>query len=105
MIINKRTNFQITVPEEALEKPSHMFEKLDASEWTFVFPKGIEDDQSRIIYKVGFLKQFIKFTNPALTNSEIYGMINKDWQVFIGLRQMERRWKKYVELFVIKEED
>jgi len=105
MLINKRTHFKITVPEEVLDKPPHVFEKIDATEWVFVFPEEVTDDQTKIIYKIGFLRQFLKYTNPTLTNSEIYAIINTEWQVFVGLRQMERRWKQYVNLFVIKEED
>lgn len=105
MIINKRTNYKVAVPEEVLGKPSHLFENMDVSEWTFIVPEEITDDQTKIIYKVGFLKLFIKYTNPTLSFTKIYEIINTEWQVFIGVRQMERRWKQYVNLFVKKKED
>ena len=105
MIINKRTNFIIAEPKDALSKPKHMFENFDGAEWYFMMPKEIKNDQMKIIYKIGFLKRLYINLKPELSFLQIYSIINTEWQVFIGARQMERNWKKYVDLFMKKEED
>lgn len=104
MIINKQTNHTITDPEEVLKRPKHIFENFDSSEYKFVIPSEITDNQNKVIYKIGFLKIFLSLLYPEESNVKIYEKINKDWQVFIGIRQMERNYKKYSELFKKKRE-
>lgn len=99
MIINKRTNFIIETPEKVLKMPKHLYDNLDISEYKFVVPEHIKDNSQKIIYKIGFLKKFYLALYPTMAISEIYKKINIEWQVFVGVRQMERHWKKYIELF------
>lgn len=113
MIINKRTNYIIEYPEEVLKVlkvpkvPKHVYLNLDldTSEYIFIVPKEITDNTQKIIYKIGFLKKFYLLSNPKMTNIEIYKIINNEWQVFVGHRQMERHWKNYIKLFDKKKRD
>lgn len=98
MIINKRTDFKIETPEQILKKPN-LYKNLDISEYKFVIPEHIVDNSQKIIYKIGFLKKFYMALYPDMKLSEIYQKINIDWQVFVGARQMDRHWNKYLEWF------
>ena len=104
MIVNKRTGF--AVDKNNIDLPILRFDlkDIDESEWIFIIPKEIKDDHLKTVYKAGWLKKFYDTIFPDYTNYEIWGIINNDWQVFVGIRQMERLWKKYDNLFEKREE-
>lgn len=99
MIINKRTNFTIKDAKYVSENIYHSLKNFDSSEWNFKIPEDITNDKEKIIYKIGFLRIFYKLLFPDYSISKIYKIINNEWEVFIGVRQMERNWNKYKILF------
>ena len=102
MIINKKTHFTIENPERILLMEEHIREELRNAiddKYYFFVPSEITDNHEKVIYKVGFLKRFYSFLYPEHSNTEIYRVINELWQVFVGVRQMERLCLKYTELF------
>lgn len=108
MIINKHTNFTITDPLEVISMPEHLKISLRKEElnndFLFVIPETIQDNSYKTIYKLGWLKKFYSLLYPKYTNVQVYRKINDLWQIFVGVRQMERMWLKYVEMYQKKEE-
>jgi hypothetical protein len=107
MIINNKTHFTIEKPESIISMKEHTLDELRNAiddKYYFFVPSEITDNHEKVIYKVGFLKRFYSFLYPEHSNTEIYKMINNRWQVFVGVRQMERLCLKYTILFDKKEE-
>lgn len=108
MIINKATGYIFLKPEEVSVLPTHVASSFKLKgmnkDYMFFIPNKIKEDHSKDIYKVGFLRKFYKLIFPNVSYSEIYKIINNEWQVFKSERQMERLCKKYSELFETKEE-
>lgn len=100
MIKNKLTNFTIKEPEEVSEMPNHMFDDLKdmLKDAVFFVPENILHNQTKIVYKVGFLKTLYALLYPEHSNKKIYQLIDKRWQIFKSVRQMERLYAEYVEL-------
>jgi hypothetical protein len=107
MIINQNTHFTIETPESVNSMKEHTLEELRGGiddGYSFFVPTEITDNQEKVVYKVGFLKKFYSLLYPQYSNAEIYKIINKHWQVFVGVRQMERHCLKYIKLFEKSEE-
>ena len=105
MIVNKRTGFAVDKKNIDLPIIRSDLKEIDETEWLFVMPYEISDNHLKVIYKVGFLKKLYNLIFPHYTNIQIWKIINTKWQVFVGIRQMERLWKKYNELYEKKKED
>jgi hypothetical protein len=101
MLKNKRTGFTIKKPEEVLAMSESALELLKTlgNELIFIIPFEIENNQSKMAYKVGFLKMYYKNLYPDKSYADIYKIINIQWQIFKSNRQMERYASKYIELF------
>ena len=108
MIKNKYTNFAIKEPEEILSMPEHMLIDLKRDEqeshFIFIVPPIIDDNTYKTIYKLGWLKRFYTLLYPKYSSVQVYREINQRWQVFIGVRQMERLSLRYNEIYGKKEE-
>lgn len=108
MIINKYTGYIISKTEEIPNLPDHIKNEMlhfDMKDWLFIVPNEINDNHLKVVYKVGFLRDFYKQLNPNLSYSDIYKRINSEWQVFKSERQMERLNRKYLKLMNKKEEN
>lgn len=103
MLINNLTNFTLKSPDDVLSLQSHVVESLRESlnkrEFRFFIHSEITDNNKKVIYKVGFLRYLYKILYPDMPYSEIYTIINTNWEVFKSDRQMERYASKYIELF------
>lgn len=66
----------------------------------FSFPKtiGEHSNEKRLVYKTGYLKEFLLILYPDVHYDEIYKMIGSIYQMFGSRRTMERNYKKYLEL-------
>jgi hypothetical protein len=98
MIVNKFTGYIIDTTEAVINVPEHIKKNMlniDTDHWIFHVPNNIKNNHEKLIYKVGFLREFYKLLDPNLSYSDIYKKINKEWQVFKSERQMERLAKKY----------
>ena len=100
MIKNRHTDFTIKKPEEVSEMESHMLDDIRKmlSDAIFFVPTEITNNQRKLVYKVGFLKTLYSLLYPDLSNSKIYTMIDKRWQIFKSRRQMERLCYEYINL-------
>ncbi len=100
MIKNNTTDYVIKTTEEVAGYPEHQLDSLRGviDDCVFIIPIRIRKNQHKLIYKVGFLKTVYSFIHSDFTNHEIYMIIEKDWQVFKGVRQMERLYAEYLEL-------
>lgn len=109
MIKNKYTDYTIVEPEEILSMPKHSLIDLRKEEqndhFLFIVPATIQDNAYKTIYKLGWLKRFYILLYPKYSTVQVYREINQKWQIFVGIRQMERLWLKYVELYQKKEEN
>lgn len=103
MIINKISSLLIERPEEVFlfsEKQSWgWIEAEENGNLIFVIPNHIIDNHEKDVYKVGYLRKFLKLLYPELSYSKIHKKINSNWEVFKSNRQMERLSKKYDDLF------
>ena len=103
MIINKTTGLLIEKPEEvSLFSDKQIWGWLESEEngnLIFVIPDTIIDNHEKDVYKVGYLRRFLKLLYPELSYNRIHQKINSNWEVFKSDRQMERLSKKYDELF------
>ncbi len=103
MIQNKYTDYTIEDPEELLSMPEHSLIDLRKEEqenhFLFIVPATIQDNSYKTIYKLGWLKRFYIHLYPKYSNVQVYREINQRWQIFVGIRQMERLWLKYVEIY------
>jgi hypothetical protein len=52
--------------------------------------KFIETKKDNTIYKVGFLRTFLKKLYPKDSYQKIVGIMNDRYQIFLGKRQIER---------------
>ena len=109
MIKNKYTDFVIEDPNEIISMPNHIKAELKGMDqdnhFVFLVPVHIEDNALKTVYKLGWLKHFYTQLYPKYSAVQIYREINQRWQIFVGIRQMERLWLKYVEIYQEKEED
>jgi hypothetical protein len=103
MIVNKETGLLID-QESLLYTERKDLNGFHETNWLFMIPERIKDNHLKVIYKVGFLKKIYHLIDYELSNAEIFEKINAEWQVFLGVRQMERLQKKYIDLFDKKEE-
>jgi hypothetical protein len=108
MIKNKYTDFIISDPDEVIPMPEHMLAGLRSEEqenhFIFVIPIDIDENSHKTIYKLGWLKRFYTILYPKYSAVQIYREINQRWQIFVGVRQMERLWIRYTEIYQDKEE-
>lgn len=109
MIKNKYTDYTIENPEDILSMPEHSLIDLRNEEqenhFLFIVPAIIQNNAYKTIYKLGWLKQFYILLYPKYSNVQVYREINQRWQIFVGIRQMERLWLRYVEIYQNKEEN
>lgn len=100
MIKVKTTGFTIARPEYLENSEKHIVQDLKSvlNDCIFIIPDHIVENQKKLIYKVGFLKEIYKFLYPEKPHKEIYKLIDKSWQVFKSHRQMERLSAEYIEL-------
>ena len=100
MIKNKVTDFIIKKPEEVSKMPNHMLTDVRAmlKDCIFMIPDHIDNNQRKLVYKVGFLKEVYTILYPDNKNWELFTMIDDTWQIFKSQRQMERLSAEYVRL-------
>ena len=100
MIVNNTSNFTIKSPDDIKEMKGHMYselKKINSKSSSFVIPDHVTDNRDKVVYKVGFLIAFYTILYPEYSKTQIYEIMNTEWQVFVGVRQMERHLLKYKE--------
>lgn len=99
MFIADKTNFVIRNPSELLNFSSQDIFNLKEMEKekkiSFSIPEKFKINSDKIIYKVGFLIDFLEILYPNENKSYYYKIINNKYSVYIGDRQMQRRYNQY----------
>lgn len=101
MLISRKTEFKIINPIEIKNFSQEDLKSLigmdKSKDLSFSVPDRFNNDSDKMTYKVGFLVSFFEILYPDKTISSFYKRINKEYQVFIGDRQMRRRCLMYQE--------
>lgn len=97
MIIDLKNDKKI-VPVEELSKADIVCFNGHIGHYHFIVPDHITDNQKKLVYKIGFLKTLYALAYEDLSNVEQFKELDKDWQIFKSVRQMERLYRQYKEL-------
>lgn len=101
MIYNEATNIRIDhlVYFDSLTKnQKEALQQEEASgKVMFQVPEKFKLNRDKVIYKIGFLMDFLKRLYPDRTSAELHKILNERYQVFVGERQLQRSYKSYLE--------
>lgn len=99
MIISIKTGFKVKNPEDikafSNADLNSLIEMDKSKDLSFSVPNRFVSDSDKSTYKVGFLVSFFEILYPEKTLKSFYKRINKEYHVFIGDRQMQRRCLMY----------
>lgn len=100
MIINEDSGFSIKNPSLLDWYGEVKLNKLKAIEQSSNLKLKVPEEfketrKDNTIYKVGFLRAFLKKLYPEKSYQDIVGIMNERYQLFLGKRQVERYVKEY----------